>query len=87
MDLINKKEASRIILVNPSRRDMLETLDKTHDVFDGMTNGEVIQTLFHIQSRFTREDGYIEVQLDERFFHITYFSQEWWNAPYKKGEE
>ena len=48
------------------------------------TNGEVIQTLFPIERIY--EGEYVEVVFKEQY-HTTYFTLDFWNAPYQKGGE
>lgn len=48
--------------------------------FDGMTNGEVIQTLFPNVSKYTN-------MLLENHSRNILFNDDWWNAPYQKGGE
>ena len=50
----------------------------------GMTNGEVIQALFPIERIYKEE--YVEVVFKGQY-HTTYFTFEFWNAPYQKGGE
>lgn len=51
--------------------------------FDGMTNGEVIQTLFPKCIVRTDSDGWFITTIDG----YTEFTPEWWNAPYKAESE
>lgn len=53
--------------------------------FDGMTNGEVIQTLFpNMKTENPSFKSLIGTDIDGGY---VLFDREWWNAPYKKGDE
>lgn len=63
---------------------------KTHPYFNGVTNGDVIKAVFPNADCFEREivNGlkYMTVWFaDARISHV--FDIDWWNAPYKGGEE
>lgn len=46
---------------------------------DNATNGDMIKAIF---------PNYDEIELTEEYpSGKTYFSSDWWNAPYKKGSE
>ena len=54
--------------------------------FEGMTNGEVIKTIFPTVKEDYQNDILITVvNLDSPY--PTEFYKDWWNAPYKKEEE
>ena len=56
--------------------------------FEGMTNGEVMQAVFPKAEVGIYIDEYERPY--EYLMHIddgTYFTKEWWNAPYKGGAE
>jgi len=50
--------------------------------FDGMTNGEVIETLF---PNCIDYKGYVEVKTTLDYGKL--FRRSWWDSPYKKGGE
>ena len=56
--------------------------------FDGMTNGEVIKTLFPNGKIIERDEatGY-EQMLDDKCSYCSWFDGSWWNAPYKAESE
>lgn len=64
-------------------------VDDIPSVFEGMTNGEVFQTIFPNASVFENQDNepypYIDVFLcgDK---DMNCYRKDWWNAPYQKGE-
>ena len=52
---------------------------------EGMTNGEVIQTLFpNMKTEDTSVESLIGTDIDRGY---VVFNRDWWNAPYKKGGE
>lgn len=55
-------------------------------LFDGMTNGEVIQTLFPNGKviKYDEAIGY-EQMLDDKYSYCSFFDGLWWNALYKRG--
>lgn len=54
-------------------------------VFDDMTNGEVLETVFSNAENIRVDNGYT---LDFVFaFQLNRNYKDWWNAPYKKGAE
>lgn len=52
------------------------------EVAGGMTNGEVIQTVFP-NCKVKIGNDYVDTDIDT----ITTFTHEWWNASYQKGGE
>ena len=48
--------------------------------FDGMTNGEVIQTLFPNETMFEQTETCT-------YYGNMRFDTGWWNAPYQKGRK
>lgn len=66
---------------NPANTGCKEALERAVDVltqYDGMTNGQVIQTLFSIPHIDT-ESHTVWVGYDDMSF-----TRKWWNAPYQK---
>lgn len=51
--------------------------------FEGMTNGEVMQTLFPKCEIDIDDDGWFITNIDG----CSAFTPGWWNAPYQKGGE
>ena len=64
---------------------LAELLAEKMEIGEEPTNGEVIQTLFPIERIYKEE--YVEVVF-KRQYHTTYFTFDFWNAPYKaeRGE-
>ena len=55
--------------------DGIDTLEQ--ESFDGLTNGEVMQTVFP-NCLINKTDNWVNIHIDT----LTPFSREWWNAPY-----
>ena len=55
--------------------------------FDGMTNEEVILTMFDTATVYgiDKENDYITICIDNNFYQK--FRYSWWNAPYKAESE
>ena len=52
---------------------------------DGMTNGEVLQSLFpDMKTEDTSVESLIGTDIDRGY---VIFNRDWWNAPYQKGGE
>ena len=81
MELIDKKEALNAFKdIDPF--DFTANLCKIKvenliPVFDGMTNGQVIQTLFPNETMFEQTETCT-------YYGNMRFDTEWWNAPYQK---
>ena len=63
---------------------LAELIAEKLEIGEEPTNGEVIQTLFPIERIYKEE--YVEVVFKGQY-HTTDFTFDWWNAPYKKGDE
>ena len=55
------------------------------EIPDNATNGDMIKALFPYCDVAESTDGMIDVRLAKHEFNT--FWKDWWNAPYKKGEQ
>lgn len=84
----DNREAIEVLNAVPE----IETLEKMRaeigdlrfciEIAGGMTNGEVIQTVFP-NCKVKIGNDYVDTDIDT----ITAFTHEWWNASYQKGGE
>ena len=91
MDLISRE--SVIIIATSSCLDLdsyddtdtfCDEINEIPSAFEGMTNGEVIQTLFpNVEVSDTSYRTLVSTDLDGGYVPIR---SDWWNAPYKGGE-
>ena len=57
---------------------LTEAVDNGTPIPDNATNGDVLKIMF-IPNRITRTDDTVNVEYD--------FTNEWWNAPYQRGDK
>ena len=67
--------------------DVLKVLENCIEIPNGATNGDIIKTMFP-NIEIEGIGGEIKCIATQIGFGTSYFSLDWWNAPYKKsGEE
>lgn len=77
-------EMARALRLGSPISDNAEDRHTISSLFEGMTNGEVIQALFLNGKVIERDEatGY-EQMLDDKYSYCSWFDGLWWNAPYK----
>ena len=83
------KEVNRCgLFLNPrDKENLVNSIKHGTPIPDNATNGDMIKALFPCLEKYEYEELYMHgIALAGNDNRVTWFANEWWNSPYKRGE-